>query len=123
MRHQSSATPQEMSAWKSKGAVKSADELWRGPTGSLVLPMGELSKKALSEVLAKLRMWWHPNLSDIVWEHCNTCETCQSFNVRPTLRPLPETLAPALWPGADVSMDFTDMQHRVGGKRFFTCDL
>ncbi|XP_057680077.1 uncharacterized protein LOC130908551 [Corythoichthys intestinalis] len=126
---QNSASPEQKSVWLAAGAFKLPDKLWVGPNGRPVLPDGKLLQDTLLEahtpshvaphsMLAKLIMWWHPKFYDVVWNFVTNCETCQTFNAKPTLKPKPGLFQPAPWPGAEIIMDFTDMITRINGKRY-----
>nr|XP_049591156.1 uncharacterized protein LOC125978125 [Syngnathus scovelli] len=93
-----------------------------GPAGSKVaevLSQAHTPSHAVPHaMMIHLRSWWHPRLSDVVWKFVADCESCQTLNARPTLKPKPGLFQPAPWPGAEVIIDFTDMNTRVNGKRF-----
>ncbi|XP_078795052.1 uncharacterized protein LOC144988492 [Oryzias latipes] len=126
---QSKTSPEQRSYWLQRGAVKTSDGLWVGPYGQPVAPDGPLLQQVLKEshgpahlgpsvMMTKLCMWWHPRLRDVCHAYVQNCTVCQSYNVRPTLKPLPGTFDPAPWPGAEIVMDFTDMINPVQGKRY-----
>ncbi|XP_077405460.1 protein NYNRIN-like [Vanacampus margaritifer] len=126
---QGKSSPEQKSMWIASKAVRRSDGLWVGPRGQPVLPEGQLMTSVLTEahtvahvgpqaMLLKLRQWWHPRLQEVVWQFVATCELCQAFNARPTLKPKPGAFSPVAWPGAEIVIDFTDMIDRVNGKRF-----
>ncbi|XP_037101594.1 uncharacterized protein LOC119119282 [Syngnathus acus] len=126
---QGATSPEQKSVWLAAKAVKRSDGLWVGPKGQPALPEGRLMSEVLTQahtpshvgphaMMIHLRSWWHPKLSDVVWKFVADCESCQTFNARPTLKPKPGLFQPAPWPGAEVIIDFTDMNTRVNGKRF-----
>ncbi|XP_061120925.1 uncharacterized protein LOC133143150 [Syngnathus typhle] len=126
---QGATSPEQKSVWLAAKAVKRSDGLWVGPKGQPALPEGRLMSEILTQahtpshvgphaMMIHLRSWWHPKLSDVVWKFVADCESCQTFNARPTLKPKPGLFQPAPWPGAEVIIDFTDMSTRVNGKRF-----
>ncbi|XP_061700171.1 dual adapter for phosphotyrosine and 3-phosphotyrosine and 3-phosphoinositide isoform X1 [Syngnathoides biaculeatus] len=77
--------------------------------------MGHIGPRAM---LTKLRMWWHPKMSDFCHAHCRDCNICQLHNLPPTLRPLPGSFDPPTWPGVELVRYFTDMITPVQGKPY-----
>ena len=65
-----------------------------------------------------LEYWWHPFLKAMVSAHVSTCEVCQGYNVKPTIKPTRGSFPLTGGPGDEIVIDFTDMITRIQGKRY-----
>ncbi|KAI4888716.1 hypothetical protein NFI96_003917 [Prochilodus magdalenae] len=95
---QQKASPQEKTLWRARGCTE-VEGLWRGPDGRPLLPPG-VRQTAIQEahgvghvgvvqMMKNLEHWWHPYLRDMVRHYVSSCEQCNQYNARPTVKPHP----------------------------------
>ncbi|XP_034056646.1 uncharacterized protein LOC117536034 [Gymnodraco acuticeps] len=127
-KEQSKASPQELTAWRNKGARKGANDIWYSPDGRPVIPPGwvrPMMKEAHSmahvgknQMVRALTHWWHPYLPDLIANHLEECSICGRYNVRATIKPHEGKFPAVTMAGEEIVIDYTDMIDRHRGKRY-----
>ena len=128
---QSEAAPTEKQCWIDRGACVDHTGLYRGPGGKLVVPAGLLNSLceeahyrghcSTAKVVTLISQhWWHPRLQDIAAYFVQTCDVCQKYNPRRTLKTGIGAFPVPMGPWREIVIDFTDMgsDKRVAGKRY-----
>ena len=72
----------------------------------------------VTQMIKNLENWWHPHLKDMAKHFVNTCEQCNQYNARPTVRPHPGRFPLETRPGKEIIIDYTDMISPVRGYRY-----
>lgn len=80
-----------------QGSLKSPDGMWRAPNDKPVLPASTattvlLEAESLShcgerDMIRRMNRWWHRFMPHLISHIIASCDTCQTFNVKPTIKP------------------------------------
>ncbi|KAG7999497.1 protein K02A2.6 [Nibea albiflora] len=124
---QAQASPQEKTLWKARGATE-VKGFWRGPDGRPIIPPGirqsafeeahGVGHVGVAQMMRNLDNWWHPFLKDMVQNSVKTCEVCNKYNPRPTIKPQVGRYPLQVKAGREIIIDYTDMITPVRGYRY-----
>ena len=72
----------------------------------------------VAQMMRNLGCWWHPHVKDMMRHFVNTCEQCNQYNARPTVKPHPGHFPLETRPGKEIIIDYTNMISPVKGYRY-----